>query len=390
MVTELPVSEVKVLLSVDSSAPAEEPLTCVACSAPALAKAVSSVITSTPAEEASGDHASADGDIRASALLEKVGCSPAADDPSAPTEGPLHACALTCAAYNTPALAEAVPSTITSAPPFVASLPLADKMLHVPALTDGASDTPAPVEVAVPFGPAAVDQAASQAVSPSCTPNSADIVTSSSLSTSVNDTFYVCSPTAMLCSNPAFAETSSVTTPAPAERATEQVLDPTGTSDISQGASALLPVVPPPLTMCAPAGKELPASAPADTVSHTPAPAEVVFLPTPASMNRVALDAIAASPAPLPALADKAIRTPTPVEAAYRTSTPADEALEPVSDVRPDFGTAEHGAEECPSCSDIRYVHTNQLKEVPRNGIRKNTLSLEHPREYPKGCPNTT
>ncbi len=48
---------------------------------------------------------------------------------------------------------------------------------------------------------------------------------------------------------PALVEAvSSITTPAPAERATEQVLDPTGTSDISQGASALPPVVPPPLT----------------------------------------------------------------------------------------------------------------------------------------------
>ena len=41
--------------------------------------------SSTPAEEASGDPASADRDIRASALSEKVGCSPSADDPSAPT-----------------------------------------------------------------------------------------------------------------------------------------------------------------------------------------------------------------------------------------------------------------------------------------------------------------
>src|SRR6266545_5831503 len=40
--------------------------------------------SSTPAEEASGDPASADKDIRASTLSEKVGCSPGADDPSAP------------------------------------------------------------------------------------------------------------------------------------------------------------------------------------------------------------------------------------------------------------------------------------------------------------------
>ena len=77
---------------------------------------------------------------------------------------------------------------------------------------------------------------------------------------------------------------------------------------------------------------------------------------------------VAASPAPLPALADEAICTPAPIEAAYCTSAPADETPEPVSDVRPDFGTAEHGAEECPSRSDIRYMHTNCLKEVLRDG----------------------
>jgi len=86
--------------------------------------------------------------------------------------------ALTCAAYNAPALVEAVPSVTTFAPLFVISLPLAphdlaDQRLHTP-------DTPALVEVAVLFGPAAADQAASQAVSSSCTPNSADIVTSPS------------------------------------------------------------------------------------------------------------------------------------------------------------------------------------------------------------------
>src|SRR6266571_2267132 len=66
--------------------------------------------------------------------------------------------ALTCAAYNAPALAEAVSSITTSAPPFVISLPLAprdlaNKRLHAPTLTGGASDTPALAEVAAPFGP---------------------------------------------------------------------------------------------------------------------------------------------------------------------------------------------------------------------------------------------
>jgi len=131
--------------------------------------------------------------------------------------------------------------------------------------------------------------------------------------------------------------------------------------------------------MCAPTRKELPASALMDMVFHTPASAEVVFPPTPASMNRVASDAVAPSyipdsadvaafPAPLPALADEATHAPTPVEAAYCTSTPADEALEPILDVCPNFGTAEHGAEERPSRSDIRYMHTNRLKEVLRDG----------------------
>jgi len=113
------------------------------------------------------------------------------------------------------------------------------------------------------------------------------------------------------------------------------------------------------------------------TVSHTPAAAEVVL--PPASVDRVASDAtapgyipdstdVAASPTPLPALADEAISAPAPIEAAYHTSASVDEAPEPISDVRPEFGTAEHGAEECPSRSDIRYVHTNRLKEVPRDG----------------------
>jgi len=156
-------------------------------------------------------------------------------------------------------------------------------------------------------------------------------------------------------------------------------LNPTGTSDASQGAFAPPPVVPPSLAVCTPAEKELPAPAPApaDTISHTPAPAEVVL--PPASVDGVASDAIApgyipdstdvaASPTPLPALTNKAISAPAPVKAAYRTSTPADKALEPISDVRPDFGMAEHGTEGCPSRSDIRYVHTNRLKEVLRDG----------------------
>ena len=45
-----------------------------------------------------------------------------------------------------------------------------------------------------------------------------------------------------------------------------------------------------------------------------------------------------------------AICAPAPVEAAYHTSTPADKALEPISDRHPDFEMAEHGMEECPSC----------------------------------------
>ena len=133
------------------------------------------------------------------------------------------------------------------------------------------------------------------------------------------------------------------------------------------------------MAVCTPAEKELPAPAPApaDAVSHTPAATEVVL--PPASVDGVASDAIApgyipdstdvaASPAPLPALADEATSASAPVEAAYRTSAPVDEPPEPVSDVCPDFGTAEHGVEECPSRSDIRYVHTNRLKEVPRDG----------------------
>ena len=170
-----------------------------------------------------------------------------------------------------------------------------------------------------------------------------------------------------------------MTAPAPVEEATEQVLNLTGTLDASQGAFAPPPIVPPSSAVCTPAKKELPAPAPApaDTVSHTPAPTEVVL--PPASMDRVASDAIApgyipdsidvaASPAPLPALMDEAICAPVPIEAAYRTSAPADEAPEPVLDVHPDFGTAEHGAEECPSRSDIQYVHMNRLKEVLRDG----------------------
>jgi len=157
-------------------------------------------------------------------------------------------------------------------------------------------------------------------------------------------------PTAALCSSPAFAEVSSVTALAPTEEATEQVLNPTHTSDASQGAFAPPPIVPPSSAVCTPAEKELPAPAPApapaDMVSHTPAATEVVL--PPASVDGVASDAIApgyipdstdvaASPAPLPALADEAISAPAPVEAAYRTSAPADEAPEPVSDVCPNF-----------------------------------------------------
>ena len=194
---------------------------------------------------------------------------------------------------------------------------------------------------------------------------------------STDEALYAHSPTAVLCSSSAFAEVSLVTAPAPAEEATEQVLNPTGTLDASQGAFTPPPVVPPSLAVCTPAEKELPAPAPADMVSHAPAAVEVVL--PPASVDGVALDAIApgyisdstdvaASPAPLPALAYEAISAPTPVEAAYHTSTPADEAPEPVSDVHPDFGMAEHSAEECPSRSDIQYVHTNRLKEVPRDG----------------------
>ena len=194
---------------------------------------------------------------------------------------------------------------------------------------------------------------------------------------SVDEAFCACSPAAALCSSPAFAEVSSVTAPAPAEEATEQVLNLTGTSDTSQGAFAPPSVVPPSLAVCTPTEKELPTPTPtpADAVSHTPTPAEVALPPTPASMDRVASDAIApgyipdsagvaASPAPLPALADEATHAPAPVEAAYRTSTPTDETPEHVSDVYPDFGTAIYGAEECPSRSDIRYMHMNWLKEM--------------------------
>jgi len=129
-----------------------------------------------------------------------------------------------------------------------------------------------------------------------------------------------------------------------------QVLNPTGTSDASQGAFAPPPVVPPSSAICTPAEKELPAPAPAHVdISHTPAPAEVVL--PPASVDGVASNTIApsyipdstdiaASPAPLPALADEAICAAAPVEAAYRTSAPADEAPESISDVRPDFGTS--------------------------------------------------
>jgi len=76
---------------------------------------------------------------------------------------------------------------------------------------------------------------------------------------------------------------------------------------------------------------------------------------------------VAASPAPLPALMGEAICAPAPVQVAYHTSAPTDAALEPISDVHPDFGTAKHGAEECPSHSDIQYMHMNRLKEVPRD-----------------------
>ena len=50
-----------------------------------------------------------------------------------------------------------------------------------------------------------------------------------------------------------------MTAPAPAEEATEQVLNPTGTSDASQGAFAPPPIVPPSSAVCTPAEKELPA-----------------------------------------------------------------------------------------------------------------------------------
>jgi len=62
---------------------------------------------------------------------------------------------------------------------------------------------------------------------------------------STDEALYARSPTAILCSSPAFAEVSSVTAPAPAEEATEQVLNPTGTLDASQGAFTPPPVVPP-------------------------------------------------------------------------------------------------------------------------------------------------
>jgi len=148
----------------------------------------------------------------------------------------------------------------------------------------------------------------------------------------------------------------------------ERVMNLTRTSGASQEAFAPPPAAPPSLTvMCVPSKGALPAPAPADTVSHTPAPMEVVLPPIPASMNRVAPDAttpgyasapvdVAASPAPLPALTGEVIRSPTPIEAACRISTPADEALEPVSDIHPDFGIAEHGTEECPSGSDMKEV----------------------------------
>jgi len=177
----------------------------------------------------------------------------------------------------------------------------------------------------------------------------------------MDEVFYARSPTAALSSScPASAEVSSVTTPAPTEEAMEQVLNPTSTSDASQGAFTPPPVVPPSSAVCTPAEKELPA--PADTVSCTSALTEVVL--PPASVDGVASDAIApgyipdstdvaASPTPLSALVDEAISAPAPAEAAYRTSATADEAPEPVSDVHPDFGTAEDGAEECPSRYNI-------------------------------------
>jgi len=215
----------------------------------------------------------------------------------------------------------------------------------------------------------------------------------------MDEAFYARSPTAALCSSLAFAEVSSVTASAPTEEATEQVLNLTGTSDASRGAFAPPPIVPPSSAVCTPAKKELPA--PADTVSHTPAAAEVVL--PPASVDGVASDAIApgyipnstdvaASPAPLPALADEAISAPAPVEAAYRTSAPADEAPEPVSDVRPDFGTAEHGAEECPFCSNIQYTHMNWLKEVLRDKLAAGgtppAIPISQDRSFPSANPS--
>jgi len=186
--------------------------------------------------------------------------------------------------------------------------------------------------------------------------------------TSVDKAFRTRSLTSTLSSSSTPAEASSVTTCTPEEEATEQVMNLTHTSGASQEAFAPPPAAPPSLTVtCVPSEGALPTPASADTVSHTPAPTEVVLPPIPASMNRVAPDAttpgyasapvdVAASPAPLPALTGKVIRSPAPIEAACHISTSADEAPEPVSDVHPNFGIAEHGTEECPSGSDMKEV----------------------------------
>jgi len=44
--------------------------------------------------------------------------------------------------------------------------------------------------------------------------------------------------------------------------------------------------------------------------------------------------------------------------------------------------------QETPTKSLLLVIHHKVL--FPGSPIRKNTLSLERPRKYPKGCPNTT
>src|SRR6266704_6920883 len=87
-----------------------------------------------------------------------------------------------------------------SAPLFIVFLPLtprdlANKMLCAPAPTDAASHTPTLVEVAAPPGPTTTDQAASEAVSPSCIPDSADVMTSPSLPTFMDEALELISDT---------------------------------------------------------------------------------------------------------------------------------------------------------------------------------------------------